>query len=60
MNGIESNQPGRKVFWSNGNTEIIRYCHGVFGLEHEGRAVMPETTFERAQAYAWAEFIDLK
>lgn len=60
MNTPETgNIPGRRVFWrsEDGRTQIIRYCHGVFGLEYNGREVMPEATFERINAYAWAEFI---
>jgi len=55
------NLPGRRVFWasSDGRTEIIRHCDGVFGLEYDGREVMPEASFERINAYAWAEFISL-
>jgi hypothetical protein len=55
------NMPGRTVFWQSEDrrTEIIRYCHGVFGLEHEGRTVMPETTFEVVTRYVHAEFLTL-
>lgn len=55
------NLPGRRVFWASadGRTEIIRYYDGVFGLEYDGREVMPEASFERINAYAWAEFISL-
>lgn len=60
QNELQGNTPGRKVFWEShdGRTQIIRYCHGVFGLEYDGNEVMPETTFEKIQSYAWSEFID--
>lgn len=60
MEDLQSNAPGRKVFWEShdGRTKIIRYCHGVFGLQYDGRDVMEESTFEKIQAYVWAEFID--
>lgn len=52
---------GPQIFWETPDrrTKIIRYCHGVFGLEHDGVAVMEETTFERINAYTWAEFINV-
>lgn len=55
-----NNIPGRRAFWKSpdGRTAIIRYCAGIFGLEYDGREVMPEASFERINAYAWAEFID--
>lgn len=58
---MQSNLPGRKVFWRSpdGRTEMIRYCDGVFGLEYDGNAVMPEASFEKINAYTWAEFITL-
>ncbi len=62
MDDLQSNAPGRRVFWEthDGRTRIIRYCHGVFGLEHDGRDVMHEGAFEKVNAYAWAEFISDK
>jgi hypothetical protein len=60
QNGLQGNYPNRKIFWKtqDGRTQIIRYCDGVFGLEYDEKEVMPETTFDRVQAYVWAEFID--
>ena len=54
------NLPGPRTFWTSedGRTRIIRHCHGVFTLEHDGREVMPQGTFERICRYVWAEFID--
>jgi hypothetical protein len=50
--------PGRHVFWSSpdGQTKIIRHCHGVFDLEYRGAQVCPTATFEKLCAYYWLEF----
>jgi hypothetical protein len=50
----------QKPFWisADGRTRIMRYCHGVFLLQHNGRSVL-SGSFRRCANYAWAEFVDL-
>lgn len=46
------------IFWqsSDKRTKLLRSCHGVFVLEYDDNEVM-FGTFERLNAYLWAEFI---
>ena len=47
---------GGGPFWTNGRLEIYRHCDRVFELRCNGEQVMPIGSFERINAYLWAEF----
>ncbi len=47
---------GPDVFWTNGRLMIFRHCDSVFELFCNDVAVMPINTFEKINAYLWAEF----